>query len=150
MPVAKLYTGRCTQGKTVVMQRGEQNKWRTESASKWGRQTNNKTTTKMPQPPNQKPHIFLPSELFVYQIQVHVAKKKKKCDLGLFVAKKLKTVLSKWRRFSVYTCRWCTWGTVCKGLSNIFLFMWTGSLVMFKLLNFTIKSIWHSKLPQYI
>lgn len=68
------------------MQRGKQNKWKTEFASKRGRQTNNKNNNNnnKPKPPNQKSHIFPPSELFVYQIQVHVAKKKKKkSDLGL-------------------------------------------------------------------
>lgn len=43
MPVAKLYTGRCTQGKAVLMQRGKHNKWRTEFASKRKKTTSTKS-----------------------------------------------------------------------------------------------------------
>ena len=109
-----------------------------------------KQQQKCPNPQIKNPTFFFPVSYSFIKYRFMLQKKKKKMWPWSVCCKKLKTVLSKWRRFSVYTCRWCTWGTVCKGLSNIFLFMWTGSLVMFKLLNFTIKSIWHSKLPQYI
>lgn len=86
MPVAKLYTGRCTQGKTVLMQRGEQNKWRTEFASKKKKKKNTYTTkSKNPQTkrnpkitaPPCNPPPRLPTQgvmQFPYQIQVQVAK----------------------------------------------------------------------------
>lgn len=109
----------------LVMQRGKQNKWRTESASKRGRQTNNNNNSKNPNPQIKKPTFFLPVSYSFIKHRFMLQKKKNQTrDLGLL--QKVKTVLSKWRRFSVYTCRWCMWGTVCEGLSNIFLFIWTG------------------------
>lgn len=69
MPVAKLYTGRCTHGRTELIRRGAQNKWGAEFASRREKIT--------PKPQNPKtPYFFLPQWVmqFAYKIQVEGAK----------------------------------------------------------------------------
>lgn len=85
MPVAKLYTGRCTQGKTVLMQRGKHNKWRTEFASKRKKTNINKKQKHQ----NQKKFtlFFCPSELCDLLIKYTLRLQKKKCNLGLLQKK---------------------------------------------------------------
>lgn len=109
MPVAKLYTGRCTQGKTVLMQRGEQNKWRTEFASKRGKKKQTKTKTpQKTQSKKKKKILHLPPLSFAI-CSSNTGSCYKKFSLGLLQMSE--TSFKHWRCFYEYASIWCMWAT---------------------------------------